>query len=214
MTRKIIISSIVIVFFCGGFGAEIPFDFDKEYRQEFSGIVIHHTGTKDNAGVKFLSDIHKTRIYKPVFDSMEDIVGKKIYSNHFYDKKETFCSYHWLVYPDGKKIKVLKDIFKDKDKWFIDNVAWNAGDWGTNGRTIAIAIVGNYLNKFPSKKALASTAKIIADYKKTTGIDPEILGHREVKPVHTSCPGNKFLGEKGWKKILLKEVEKIQRKAQ
>jgi hypothetical protein len=201
MIRLCIVSAILL-FSSVPFYADIPFDFDKEYRQEFKGIMIHHTGTtSDYPGIKFLSDIQKNTVYKPVFDGM----GVKIYSNHFYNGQETFFCYHWLVYPDGKKVKVLKDIFKADGKWYIDYMAWNAGSWEVNGQTVAICLAGNYMNRVPTKEALETVAGIIADYRKTTGIDLFVKGHREVKA--TECPGNKFPGPNGWKKTLLKMVE-------
>lgn len=197
---------IMVMFFSVPFFADVPFDFDKVYRQEFKGIVIHHTGTSsDNPGIKFLSDIQKQTVYKPVFDSMP---GQKIYSDHYYENKETFFCYHWIVYPDGRKIKVLKDIYKGRDnKWYIDNMGWHAGSWEVNGKTIAIALAGNYMNRYPSEEAMKAMAEIIAGYKKTTGIDLEVIGHREVKA--TACPGNRFLGAKGWKNTLIKLAEEL-----
>lgn len=189
----------------------IPFDFDKNFRKSFEAIVIHHTGTFANASVEFLSKIHKQRIYSPIFKAMKDIVGDTIYSNHFYKGKETFCAYHWLVYPDGKKVKVLKDIAKINGKWYVDNVGWHAGTWEWNGKTIAIAIVGNYTNSIPPLKALKAVAEIIANYEKITGKELKIYGHREVRPDPTSCPGNKFLGRNGWKSKIIEMVKELRK---
>ncbi|MEW6686841.1 MAG: peptidoglycan recognition family protein [Candidatus Edwardsbacteria bacterium] len=209
-----IITGIIFLYFCFQKvnAQSIPFDFDKVFRAPFEGIVIHHTGTSKNITVEQLSNIHKWRIYKPVFDAMQDTVGDKIYSNHFYEGKETFCAYHWLVYSDGRKIQVLKDIIKIGDKWYIDNVGWHAGTWEMNGKTMAIAIVGNYRNSIPPKEVLNSVAEIIVSYQKMVETKLNIYGHREVRPTPTACPGNKFLGEEGWKNILIKTVEeKIER---
>lgn len=198
---KICVAAVIAIF-CMPLYADVPFDFDKEYRREFAGIMIHHTGTQDSyPSVKFLSDIQKNTVYKPVFNGM----GIRPYSNHFYEGRETFFCYHWIVYPDGKKIQVLRDIFKKDGKWYIDYMSWNAGAWDVNGETVAIVLAGNFMNKYPTDAALKAAAGIIAYYKKTTGLDLYIKGHREVKA--TDCPGNRFLGERGWKKTLLKLVE-------
>ena len=208
MNDKRIYGLIIIITLsipCFLFSSPLPFDFDKNYRAQFEGVIIHHTGTSNNITVEGLSKIHKRRVYKPVFDAMRDIVGDKIYSNHFYQGKETFCAYHWLVYPDGRKIKVLKDIIKIRGKWYVDYVGWHAGTWEVNGKTIAIALVGNYLNSIPPKEALKSVADIIANYQKKTNLKLEILGHREVR--QTACPGNRFLGRNGWKNVLIGMVK-------
>lgn len=206
MRRFMMVTAFMAVFNSFFYG-DIPYDFDKNFRQEFTGIVIHHTGTKsDNASIKFLSDIQKQNVYKPVFDGM--LPGRKIYSNHFYNGEETFICYHWLVYSDGRKIQVLKDIYKQNGKWYVDYMGWHAGDWDTNGKTVAIVVVGNYLNRTPSEEALNAMAEIIAGYKAKTGLALTVKGHREYKA--TACPGNKFLGENGWKKTLIKKAEDIE----
>lgn len=204
MARVVLL--IVLLIFSTPVYSVRQFDFDKEFRQELKGIIIHHTGTaKDNPTIEFLSDIQKTTVYKPVFDV--SFPGQKKYSNHFYNNKETFFCYHWIVYPDGKKVQVLKDVFKQNGKWYVDNVAWHAGTWEINGKTLGIAVAGNYMNRQPSDEALKAVAEIIAGYEKTTGIDLTIQGHREVKA--TECPGNRFLGRDGWKNKLIKLVDGI-----
>lgn len=183
-------------------GQGVPLDFDAAYRAPVEAVVIHHTGTPSSFDVARLSGIQKEAVYAPVFKAMAGTIGPRIYSNHLFAGSETFCCYHWLVYPDGKSVQVLKDVRKVGGTWYVDQVGWHAGTWEWNGRSVAVAFVGNYRSAAPPKAALESAAAIIADLERKTGRTLAISGHREVRPTPTSCPGNTFLGPSGWKRTL------------
>jgi N-acetyl-anhydromuramyl-L-alanine amidase AmpD len=98
-----------------------------------------------------------------------------------------FSAYHYLIWEDGTYKQMLEDT----------QIGWHSGNWEVNTSSISICFVGTYTDSNPSKESINTAKEIISKYPK----DIKILGHREVYE-NTICPGNTFLGSKGWKKSL------------
>lgn len=168
-------------------GENIEFYFDDE-RKPIDTVVIHHTSRTSETPLSVMEGIHLLNLYASQF-SMEgkSYFGKPIFSGHEKEGKQTFLAYHYIVMPDGSFEQILKDEY----------IGWHCGNWEYNCKSIAISIHDDLDEKEPTPQAIETVKKLIAKYN-----PKEILGHREIKP-STTCPGNKFLGENGWKKKLL-----------
>lgn len=163
-------------------------NFDNE-RQNIDTVVIHHSGKKRN--IWEIEAIHMINLY------IKDFLNKDLEhylhpldSGHVRNNETTFCAYHYLVDPKGKVKKLLSDKY----------IGWHCGNWEYNKRSIAICINDNLENRSPNKKVINTLKSLIRKYQIKTNIS-QILGHCEIKP-STTCPGKKFLGEKGWKNLL------------
>ena len=161
--------------------------FDKE-RKEIDTIVIHHSSMKSDLKIKFLETLHLLNLYVREFvNESKYYYGKKIFSGHILNEKQTFIAYHYIIYPNGDFIQCLKDEY----------IGWHCGNWDYNCRSIAICFYADLENSSPTESAIATANQIIKKYN-----PKNLLGHREIKPT-TSCPGNKFLGSDGWKQKLI-----------
>ncbi len=177
-----------------------PEYFNDDERQKPDIVVIHHTQTDEATTIDELEALGLLRLYALVYRSHSGfIVGGKhqpISSGHFRDGKQTFLGYHHLVRTDGAHEQTLKDGY----------TGFHAGYYPMNCRSIGISVVDDLTEQEPSPEALTSIARLIRQYNPSA-----VLGHREVirvledktwKPVDTICPGNRFLGENGWKRKL------------
>lgn len=168
----------------GDFGINL----DAE-RKKTDTIVIHHTAGKPDATWQYINIQHLFRLYIPLYlNPKKSYYHTPLWSNHLRDGKVIFCGYHYLVWTDGKVEQMLTD----------EQIGWHAGSWEVNTRSIAICFVGDLTESSPSELATQSAREIINKYPANL----KILGHREIVP-STVCPGNKFLGEGGWKSLLL-----------
>lgn len=167
--------------------------FDEE-RKKIDAIVIHHSGRDHSTPLEIFNGLHLINLYARVFsDSDKEFYGQPITSDHYYNGKQTFIGYHYIVWPDGKFEQVLKDEY----------IGWHCGNWGYNRRSVGVCIHDDLIEKMPTPEALKVVRKIIKKYN-----PKDILGHREVLST-TVCPGNLFLGENGWKKELLDDLDKL-----
>lgn len=163
-------------------------NFDAE-RKEIDTVVIHHTAGKADATWQYINIQHLFRLYIPEHNNPERAYyHKPLWSGHLQNAKMIFCGYHYLIWSDGKVEQMLND----------QQIGWHAGNWDTNTRSIAICFIGDLTESKPSEQALRSAKEIIAKYP----LGLSIVGHREVLP-STICPGNKFLGNNGWKQSLI-----------
>lgn len=170
-------------------------DFDNS-RKPIDTIIIHHTEEEPDIRLSKLSAIGFIRQYGRKYLE-NDVLGNKlrgqpIWSNHFLNTEMVFFAYHWLVRPDGKTERLLKDKY----------VGWQSADADINNRSIAIALSGDYEEDTPLTSQIEGAAKIIRENYPYI-LKEKILGHREIKKERT-CPGAYFL--KGWKKILLESI--------
>lgn len=181
-------------------------------------IIIHHTGMAPGVSLASLAK-DQYRVYRPFEFALREArqeanqqllaarksgrgikeaqarlkgIPKKVPSYHYQWKNETvngkvvrkpfhvYYCYHWLVRQNGRVQRLLPD----------KAVAWNAGSWEWNNRSIAICLDGNFSSGKPPKAMVESVARLIAEYKQKYQIK-YLLGHREVRA--TECPGKWLL---------------------
>lgn len=158
-------------------------------RKPIDTIVIHHSATAPTVSLQYINATQLLRLYAPEHSKPgTKEYGKPIWSNHFYNGKQTFIAYHYIVKRDGEIINTLRD----------DYIGWHCGNWDYNCRSIAICFLDDLLDARPSDLAIKSAKTIINNYPYC-----QILGHREILSSR-DCPGNLFLGNDGWKLELIK----------
>ncbi len=176
--------------------AETGYNWDQ-WRKPIDCLVIHHTSSAPTISLRELN-IVGLRLYMQQFLKDEDVIGKPLYSGHYWFGKPktkenmTFVSYHYLVRPSGKIIQLVDD----------SDYLWHAGNLGVNQKSIGIALAGKFTDSEPTPEALKSVAKIINDH----GFSKDkVFGHNEVikKEIlgETECPGSLFVSK--WKPKLL-----------
>ncbi|OGZ69187.1 MAG: hypothetical protein A3D44_02405 [Candidatus Staskawiczbacteria bacterium RIFCSPHIGHO2_02_FULL_42_22] len=186
-------------------------DWDAQ-RQPFDTIVIHHSDTKPDTIPADIDSGQKERLYAPRYRSADDdpyVKGLTIHSGHIVDGKEKYIGYHHLVYADGKVTTELSPLVKIDGKWFVDHVAWHAGKWSVNCRSVAICLVGNFSEEYeedgkkkirePSDAQLRATAGLIVHYR-TFNSKATVTSHGD--HAKTECPGKTWYL---WKKKITKE---------
>jgi hypothetical protein len=161
--------------------------FDDE-RKEIDTIVIHHSSRPAEIPIEFMNALHLLNLYLPKFlNQTKHYFGKALYSGHSHNDKPTFIAYHYMIWPDGHFEQTLEDKY----------IGWHCGNWDYNCRSIAITFHDDLEEKEPTEQAINTAKELIQKYN-----PKEILGHREILST-TVCPGNKFLGENGWKRKLI-----------
>ncbi len=170
-------------------------DFDRE-RRSIDTIVIHHTKNAPGMTLERLNAMHLLRIYGPHYASLANsqnhLPSKPVWSGHFYNGRQVFWGYHWLVRADGTAEQILDD----------HSIGWHAGNWNINTRSIGICIDDNLSNKTPSKIVIQSVSNVIQ--KHYTNIEPDhIIGHSDANP-HTLCPGDSFQSQ--WRQLILDAI--------
>ncbi|MFA7662797.1 MAG: peptidoglycan recognition family protein [Patescibacteria group bacterium] len=156
-------------------------------------IVIHHTSIPPDVPIITIDALGLIRLYAPYYSEKDkEQFGQPVWSNHFYKNRQTFIAYHYIIRQDGSFEHVLQD----------NQIGWHCGNWDYNCRSIAICFLDDLEENRPTEKALQTANEIIKKYPNCN-----ILGHREIKP-STTCPGNLFIGNEGWKNNLLSKVAK------
>jgi hypothetical protein len=155
-----------------------------ENRQNIDTIVIHHTSQPPGLSLARLNVIQLLGIYVPYFqnpslDKEKYLKGQPITSNHYFNNKLVFWGYHWLIRMDGRFERILPDTA----------IGWQAGNWQTNCRSVAICLDNDYQTKDPNLDTLTALKSLIKLHYPTI-IKPNILGHQEV--TNTICPGGSF----------------------
>lgn len=161
-----------------------------EQRMPIDTIVVHHTQTSPERNTTWLNGLQMLTLYVPTFsDPKSDYYEMPLWSGHFEeDSTPIFIAYHYLVWPDGRVEQPLED----------NEIGWHAGIWDVNTRSIGIAFVEDLTESKPSDKAIESARNIISRYK-AQNPNIKVVGHKELQPGHTACPGNKF---EEWKEKL------------
>jgi len=176
-------------------------DDQDELREPISQLVIHHSNRAEGISLSNLSALQLLNVYLPVYQNKNKPVlnshgeHQPIYSGH-YNKlgKQVFYQYHWFVKQDGEAIRLLDD----------DALAWHAGDWEVNKRSVAICIDDDLNHKSPTQDSFESVVDIIQKHYSYIPVEPKaIIGHKEANE-KTECPGDRFIG--GWKNDLLKRI--------
>lgn len=172
-------------------------------RKPIDTVVIHHTEEDPDITLERLNAIGFVRQYAQNY-LHGDVWGKKglrgqpIWSGHFRDfgngQQMTFFAYHWLIRPDGRAERLLED----------GEIGHHAGN--LNLESIGLSFSGNYEHSTPPVEQIEEAAKIIKENYSFVE-NARILGHCEVMEART-CPGDMFLGQQGWKNILIAEIEK------
>lgn len=166
-------------------------------RKPIDTLVIHHTKNRPGMTLERLNAIQLLRIYGRYFadptDSKErHLRGQLVWSGHYYDSKQVFWGYHWLVREDGKSEHILDDSY----------IGWHSGNWDVNTRSIGICIDDDLEDKEPSETVLRVVADIIKQYCPTANT-VNVSGHHEVN-TSTECPGSLFAVS--WKQKLLSKL--------
>lgn len=163
-------------------------DWDAE-RQPFDTVVVHHSATAKQATSGEIERIQISRLYESRYKSDNNdpyIKGLPTSSGHVVNEKETFIGYHHLVYQNGQITTELSPLIKIDGVSYIDHVAWHAGDWGVNCRSLAICLVGDFSDEEPSEAQLRALAGLIVYYK-MINTDLKVTAHSDHKA--TECPG-------------------------
>jgi hypothetical protein len=176
--------------------AEAGPDLDEQRRPP-DMIVLHHTEEEPDIPLEKLNAIGLLRQYALHYienNVLEQPVrGEPIWSGHFRRGQMVFFAYHWLVRPDGTCERLLEDRA----------IAWHAGNWKINTRSIGIALSGNYEHATPPVGHIAAAARLMLTH--YPSIAPgRVLGHCEVR-AHLTCPGDRFLH--GWKAQLMQYLQ-------
>lgn len=174
-------------------------DWDCE-RRPITHLVVHHTGGPGTETPERISEAVKARVYgsNPNYYSVfrdpkyntPYVNGLPIHSGHIIDGKETFTAYHYLIYPDGRILITLVPHRQKERQYFVDMIGWGAGVWNINCASVQVALVGTWSKKEPpSPEAIESLKKIIRYYReRVPGL--AVVGHYEVRPKPTECPGD------------------------
>lgn len=158
-------------------------------------LVAHHTAGREMINTKDIDvmDYFDTTGRKRGYESVRKKSGHdeiKSYHTHPKRKKETFAQAHFALHKynlDGNKYgwRLVPLIVRP-----FENVAWHAGNWKINQRSIGIEICGNYVKKKIDENALlliAETFKFWYKDLKQKGLKLKIKGHKDF--ANTACPG-------------------------
>jgi hypothetical protein len=105
----------------------------------------------------------------------------------WFNKAHSNVSAHYVVGRDGKVAQCVRN----------ENIAWHAGDWSYNKRSIGIEHAG-YASEPRTARQYRSSARLAAYLSKRFGIPigrHHIIGHREVPGVNKTCPGRFDFGK-------------------
>ena len=112
--------------------------------------------------------------------------------------------YHFFIEPTG----TIKRCHS------LDVLTWHAGAVGqpspggvglNNWQGVAICLAGAFSGaKRPTDAQLRSAGKLCHAIRKVVTAELPVLGHRETPGSATACPGDNFLGEAGWKQLILR----------
>ena len=166
-------------------------------RKPIDTIILHHTKNPAGMTLERLNAIQLLRIYgrhfaNPTDQQEQHLKGQAIWSGHFYQNKQVFWGYHWLIRDDGSSEHILEDRY----------IGWHAGNWGINMRSVGICIDDDLSEKKPSETVLKAVAAVIQQHYPKVKIG-NILGHGDVN-THTACPGHLFHTQ--WRQALLDKL--------
>ncbi|HAS90820.1 MAG TPA: hypothetical protein DCS12_00695 [Clostridiales bacterium] len=144
-------------------------------RLPFDKIFVHYA---ENQSIEEMNDLFKTFYINRFNSSNNDpyVKGLEPHSGHVFNEKETYLVYHYIIYEDGKTVQTLNPLIKIEKEWYIDQVAWHAGNWTDNCRSISVCLVNNDSNM--SKAQLESLSSLIQNLKK---INPNLQLHNYTK---------------------------------
>lgn len=173
----------------------------KTYAERYpvSQVIIHHSSTNPDVSLQELNahGFLERGLYVQHFSSGNSRHGMPIFSGHRFENSsvgapdtDVFFAYHHVVRPNGTRVRLLKD----------SDIGWHSGIWDINLLSVGICFLGDFSNGRPTSQAVRAVNEIIEQHYQGA----IIKGHREV--VDTVCPGNEFLGERGWRESLVKRT--------
>lgn len=165
-------------------------------------VVVHHTSSQRELTVWELEAVSLLRLYVPHFmqglgnsfvkfllQMHPDIDPAEVApaSGHYElrDGKEvqSFVGYHFMIHPDGRVEQLLK----------LDYMAFHAGNYAVNARSIGVAFAGDLSDVPPTAAAQAAFKQLLHDLAHKTGMEISyLMGHSQVRLGHTVCPGSWF----------------------
>lgn len=152
------------------------YNFDRQ-RKKIDTAIIHHTSTDPDIDISILEAYGLLRLYLPEFvNKNKRTFSKPIGSSHYYNNKQTFIAYHYLVFRNGDVKQILNDEY----------IGWHAGNWDINRRSIGISFVDDLENEEPTTNAIYSVKQIINSYR-----DLQVYPHSEINK-NTFCPSKKY----------------------
>lgn len=101
--------------------------------------------------------------------------------------KETFSQAHLCLHKYNKDGNVYGWRLTPLMRNVLDNVAWHAGNWGINQRSIGIETAGNYVNQEIDDKACMLIADTFRNHDASIGGTLKIHHHSMYSA--TACPG-------------------------
>ena len=99
----------------------------------------------------------------------------------WFERARSNVSAHYVVSRGGKVAQCVRD----------EDIAWHAGNWPYNKRSIGIEHEG-YASEPKTARQYRSSARLAAYLSRRLGIPVDrhhIIGHRDVPGVNTACPG-------------------------
>jgi len=156
---------------------KVWFEFEKDKwrinwdaeRLPFDKIFLHYA---KNQSVEEMNEIFRN-FYINRFNSTNNdpyVKGLEPHSGHFFNNNETYLVYHYIIDEDGKITQTLSPLIKVKNEWYVDQVAWHAGNWTDNCRSISICLISN--DSTISQKQSKSLEPLIETFKK---INPYLI---------------------------------------
>ena len=128
----------------------IWFEFEKDKwcinwdaeRMPFDKIFLHHA---ENQSIEDMNSFFKNFYINRFNSSNNDpyVKGLEPHSGHVFNNEETYLVYHYVIYEDGKIVQTLNPLVKIQNDWYIDQVAWHAGNWTDNCRSVSICLISN-----------------------------------------------------------------------
>ena len=169
-----------------------------EAREPIETAVIHHTEEPTGMTLDRLNAMHLIRLYAAWYASdnpgldKPNAYGQPIWSNHLQAGRQVFWGYHWLVRLDGQAERLLPDA----------SIAWHAGVWAVNQKSIAICIDDDLSHGQPSETVIRACADLMKSHYPDIAKEA-VVGHCQVREDRT-CPGALFLPS--WRAKLLSYI--------
>ena len=146
-------------------------------RRMVDTLVFHHTKNQPGMTLTRLNAIHCLRLYAAYYFSCKDrqdddfkLYGQALWSNHFQNDQQVFYGYHWLIRQDGQPLRLLSD----------ESIAWHAGCWHVNTRSIAMAFDDNLHGGRPTEAALRTAVRLIKTHYPAVRAET-IIAHSDVR---------------------------------
>ncbi len=169
---------------------------------EVDAVIVHHTATKEDLTWEELNALGLLRLYLPHFmDANPNSFIKFLLSTHpdladkgplaptsghyvMQEGKEVqvFAGYHVLIYSDGR-------IEYPLGRKGFDYMAFHAGNYNVNARSLGVAFVGDFSQGAPTLAAQEAFKLFLMDLREENITISYLDAHTHVKLGDTECPG-------------------------